>query len=645
MALFYAFVLVPASRYYIRNKVEEARERFESKSGSKIQIGEIEFSSWSKILLQNLLLIDSNGDSLVAIGKIEIKIYPLGFFMGNYFQNVRIDSMEIHALRRKDGTVNAVEMIRLLRKQPLQNSDVSPGGPGNVIEKFFEIKWPEVSATRINVDFKDLRWRNEIRYAARNFQISLKESLFRDAEIEALGEIIQPGQTNVLRVSGNLGRGNQTASVKCFFDTPIRMSHDLGETSFRSGEFKISAWKNLGDRQELRIVANLREWSILSETISDQKLKNMNPDVYLNLEFSGDSIKLNQGSQFALNEARLGILGWVSGLKENPEIQAQLHLPAMRLESLLTSLPFPLVKKIQTIRSKGLFEWELSVHLNTKKLDSIRVEPKLTLSPDFKILSMGDSLNFKMLRDTFEYVFEKENGFDSLIWLATSNPFYTPIDSIPRVMVESVIACEDNSFFKNDGFNVTQIERSLKDNIKEHKFARGASTISMQFVKNIFLSREKTLARKFQEMIITWLMNHEKLLDEKKDKDAHKKRLMEIYLNIIEWGPDIYGLRSASRFYFRKEPQNLTLGESVFLATIIPNPKKYDRYFEGGKSKKKHQDFMNLIAKLLYGKKAIDLETLNKNTPIHFELRGVASRHIHGYVQTDTTDSGDFDIH
>ncbi len=137
-------------------------------------------------------------------------------------------------------------------------------------------------------------------------------------------------------------------------------------------------------------------------------------------------------------------------------------------------------------------------------------------------------------------------------------------------------------------------------------------------------------------------MHHEKLLDEKKDKEKHKRRLLEIYLNIIEWGPDIHGLASAADFYFRKNPKDLTLGESIFLATIIPNPKKYERYFDHGVSTKKHQDFMNLIAKLLLEKKVIDKETFDQNVPVKFSIRGQASKLIKGYTVSDSLDIDDF---
>jgi membrane peptidoglycan carboxypeptidase len=199
---------------------------------------------------------------------------------------------------------------------------------------------------------------------------------------------------------------------------------------------------------------------------------------------------------------------------------------------------------------------------------------------------------------------------------------------------------EDGSFFRNDGFNVLQIERSIADNIREKKFVRGASTISMQWVKNIFLSREKTMSRKFQELILTWLINKERMLDDQRDKERHKKRLLEIYLNIIEWGPDIYGIGRASEFYFSKKPSALTVSESTFLATIIPNPKKYERYFFQGQLRKNKTNYMALLARMMAGQKIISHAESLEAEDAPFIITGEAIHRIRQATRDDSTRSG-----
>src|SRR5690606_39233722 len=118
------------------------------------------------------------------------------------------------------------------------------------------------------------------------------------------------------------------------------------------------------------------------------------------------------------------------------------------------------------------------------------------------------------------------------------------------------------------------------------------STISMQLVKNVFLDREKTLARKVEEMLIVWLIEHNRLIS--------KERMFEVYLNVIEWGRNVYGIAEASRHYFLKSPSDLTLGESIFLASIVPSPKNgLYRFDEYGGLKPYLRGYFRLIGTLM----------------------------------------------
>ncbi|MCS7074977.1 MAG: transglycosylase domain-containing protein, partial [Bacteroidia bacterium] len=112
---------------------------------------------------------------------------------------------------------------------------------------------------------------------------------------------------------------------------------------------------------------------------------------------------------------------------------------------------------------------------------------------------------------------------------------------------------------------------AVRDNLRSQAFKRGGSTISMQLVKNIFLSHQKTLGRKLEEAILVWLIENLRL--------TTKERILELYLNLIEWGPDVYGITEAAQFYFNKKPSQLDLNESIFLALIIPKPRYFYWYF------------------------------------------------------------------
>ena len=142
----------------------------------------------------------------------------------------------------------------------------------------------------------------------------------------------------------------------------------------------------------------------------------------------------------------------------------------------------------------------------------------------------------------------------------------------------------------------------------------------MQLVKNIFLNRNKTVARKLEETIIVWLIENNRL--------SSKQRMYEVYLNIIEWAPNVYGIGEASRFYFGKSPSQLNLGESIFLASIVPKPKKFKYSFlPDGTLKPYMHNYFRFIGNLMVKRgKVPSTDTINIFNSV--VLRGVARNYV-----------------
>lgn len=184
----------------------------------------------------------------------------------------------------------------------------------------------------------------------------------------------------------------------------------------------------------------------------------------------------------------------------------------------------------------------------------------------------------------------------------------------------AVLQSEDGGFFYHGGFLLESMREALAQDIKDKRFERGGSTISMQLVKNVFLSRNKTLARKFEEVLIVWLIETNHL--------SSKERMFEVYMNIIEWGPRIYGANEAARFYFDKDAKDLDVNEAIFLSNIIPAPKRALSLFTDNLQLKPHLDgYYKLIAQRLRVKGLI---TESQESAIRPEIRiaGEAKRQI-----------------
>jgi monofunctional glycosyltransferase len=141
---------------------------------------------------------------------------------------------------------------------------------------------------------------------------------------------------------------------------------------------------------------------------------------------------------------------------------------------------------------------------------------------------------------------------------------WVPLYRVDQNLIHAVIVAEDGTFYEHEGFDWYEVKESIKKDFEKGKFARGASTITQQLAKNLFLSTSKDPIRKLKEMIITsWL-----------EDELSKERILEIYLNVIEWGDGIYGVESAASSYFNKHAAELSRDEAARLAAVIPNPLK-----------------------------------------------------------------------
>lgn len=199
-------------------------------------------------------------------------------------------------------------------------------------------------------------------------------------------------------------------------------------------------------------------------------------------------------------------------------------------------------------------------------------------------------------------------------WMGTNNPDFLPLSETPQILIRSVLLSEDSFFFTHPGFDVEAMVGAMKTNLKEKRVRRGGSTLTQQLAKNLWLSRDRTLLRKLQEALLTITL----------EASVPKDRILEIYLNGIEWGPGIYGVKQASRHYFAKEPAALTPKEAAYLATVIPSPRKYYGYFRKGSLTPHWEERVMFLVGKLFGAGIIDEAQYEEAewTPLRFASSG-----------------------
>ena len=144
---------------------------------------------------------------------------------------------------------------------------------------------------------------------------------------------------------------------------------------------------------------------------------------------------------------------------------------------------------------------------------------------------------------------------------------WAPYNLISPHLKRAVITAEDAKFIKHNGFDYEAMQMAYKKNLSKRKIVAGGSTISQQLAKNLFLSTERTPWRKIEEAIITLMI----------ENVMNKRRILEIYLNIIEWGNNVFGAKAAALHYYNISASSLSAKQSSQLAAMIPNPRFYDR--------------------------------------------------------------------
>jgi monofunctional biosynthetic peptidoglycan transglycosylase len=145
------------------------------------------------------------------------------------------------------------------------------------------------------------------------------------------------------------------------------------------------------------------------------------------------------------------------------------------------------------------------------------------------------------------------------------NQTWVSLSNISPYLVKAVLIAEDDKFWIHEGFDYEAIQKALEKDMKAGKFKFGGSTISQQLARNLYLSPVKKPLRKMREAIITWRM----------EKVLSKRRILELYLNVVEWGDGIFGVEAASIYYYGKPSSELTPQEAARLAAVLPNPRKY----------------------------------------------------------------------
>jgi hypothetical protein len=272
----------------------------------------------------------------------------------------------------------------------------------------------------------------------------------------------------------------------------------------------------------------------------------------------------------SLGAFRLSLHGGLEQATDHLAASIQFEVPTTSCQALLDSAPTALLPALGGATMVGTLGGTGRLAFDTRRLDDLVLDYQI--DDRCRMAHVPEDLEKERFTKEFSHRIYLKDGSLAEESTGPGTPNWTDLDHISPYMQVAVLTTEDGAFYHHHGFNHAAIRGALIANLKARRFVRGASTITMQLAKNLFLSRDKTLGRKLEELILTDYL----------EQVFTKDEMMELYLNIIEFGPDLYGVTAAAEHYFGRKPEELHLAESLFLSSILPSPIRFHGLWEKG---------------------------------------------------------------
>ncbi len=273
-----------------------------------------------------------------------------------------------------------------------------------------------------------------------------------------------------------------------------------------------------------------------------------------------------------------------------------LHLSCQKL---LDVLPRDAIPVIKDFRYAGDITFDLAMTLDLKK--------HLLKDHSFKYKEFNcrsekftEPYSKKALESPLTVTRHPRSGESFEIVIGPENPQFATFDAISPYFIKALIASEDAAFYGHPGYDLSALEDAFERNVSDGEFAVGGSTITMQTIKNLYLGSQKNILRKVQEIFLAAHV----------ESQISKNRILEIYSNLAEFGPNIFGIGEAAKVYFAKKPQGLTLKESVFLVSLLPSPVVRFRQYCGNRISFAYENLMEIILERMARLGRIDTATM-----------------------------------
>ena len=534
---------------------------------TKLSVEKANFEGVSSVQFQKINVVPNNADTLFSVEKVTAKI--------NLFK-LLVGTIQLEKLEMKNG------FIQLVKNKNGRNFDAflkhkkddnSPSENSNYAKSTYRLLTRVLNLIPTEMQLENLSFRmNDM---GRKVTLKTNQLLLKDEVLATTIDVKTNSYFQKWNIKGTANPRNKTADLKFFnSDNSKIIVPYLNErfgllSSFDSIHLNITKIEMESGELHIDGFSSIANLTLSHPKIASKEVVIKKALFDYRFLFGEHFMAIDSSSTIQMNEVKMHPYAEYS-TEQDTVYKLKIAIPKMKAQQFITSLPNGLFSHFVGMQTQGNFEYKLDYKFVKHKPKQLVFESKLT-KENLRILKYGEA-NLSKLNSEFTYR-AMENGVPQRpILVGPSNPNYTPIDQISPYLQKAVLTCEDPSFFSHRGFINDAFKQSIIKNLKTKKFSRGASTISMQLVKNVFLTREKTLSRKLEEILLVYILENNHI--------SSKQRMLEVYFNVIEWGPNVYGIGEAAHFYFSKKPADLTLKECLFLASIVPKPKKFMYEFD-----------------------------------------------------------------
>lgn len=276
----------------------------------------------------------------------------------------------------------------------------------------------------------------------------------------------------------------------------------------------------------------------------------------------GSRVQVEEG-ELDVGAVRLLVSGEIERAGASRRVNGKFEVPLTPCQSMLDSAPRGLAPKLAGMRMAGSFALRGHARFDSANLDR-DYDVRWDASNSCRVVEAPPEIDVERFRHPFRRTAYTPENEPVEIDLGPETTGWLPLAHISRFMEVAVLTTEDGGFFRHRGFDEEAIRNSIRENLRSGRFVRGASTISMQTAKNVYLDRGKNLSRKLQEAVLTMYL----------EQALTKEQILELYLNVIEFGPMVYGIGPAARHYFNVPAAELSLSQSLYLSSILPSPRK-----------------------------------------------------------------------